>query len=758
MLILLLWWVTILVMGMVFTPLSAAVFKNFDDKGWIFSKTIGLLVSAFLMWMLNVCGILPFTGWASLLCAVIPAILCIGYHVISYKRERNIFKTVDLRLIAVEELAFLLLFASWFYIIGFKPEAYGTEKFMDFGFMNAMMRSEWMPFEDMWFSGEPVNYYYGGQFIAAFMVKLTHVTSGEGYNLMRSLVASLSFVLPGSLALQMIASKNPGRNKGYACGAGVLAGSLVAFSGNFHYIIYRIVIPFLEKIFGFDFGYQYWFPDSTRYIGYLPDTTDKTISEFPAYSTVLGDLHAHYVNLIFAVTVAAIIYAWADNSASRRGNLNQSVLDFFKDSILRPEIILAGFMTGIFRWTNFWDFPIYFVVCLMMLFFGNVKKYGENPRAYFGTTLLQGGFIFGVGVAVSLPFTLKFNQISTKIDIVTTGSPFYQLAVLWGFPVIIFLIYGACLIAGYVKAGKNVKCGNDIIERIDGNEDKGINDGTGENESSGSSEASDGKDKNKGKKTDVIVLFISSLDIADMAVFVFGICAAGLVLLPELIYVVDIYSGSYYRANTMFKLTYQAFILFGICVGYILIRGLMKKDNKKLRILSAVGAAVAVILCGYTVNGISNWFGNIFDVSQRKSSDASVFVSEYYPEDFDAVCWINENISGMHVMLEADEASYSDYCRISSVTGLPTVVGWFTHEWLWRGDSNIVRERSEDVKLIYSSDDESRVRELIKKYEVEYIYIGKLEREKYEVNDGLLQDLGKVVYSDDYTYIIKTEI
>ena len=41
----------------------------------------------------------------------------------------------------------------------------------------------------------------------------------------------------------------------------------------------------------------------------------------------------------------------------------------------------------------------------------------------------------------------------------------------------------------------------------------------------------------------------------------------GLILTPEVVYVKDIYGGDNKRFNTMFKLTYQAFVLFAIIFG-----------------------------------------------------------------------------------------------------------------------------------------------------------------------------------------------
>ena len=100
------------------------------------------------------------------------------------------------------------------------------------------------------------------------------------------------------------------------------------------------------------------------------------------------------------------------------------------------------------------------------------------------------------------------------------------------------------------------------------------------------------------------------------------------------------------------------------------------------------------------------------------------------------------------MVLEANGDSYSDYCRVSAMTGLPTVLGWYVHEWLWRGDTADLNEKSAEIQTIYTSGDREAVEELLEKYEVEYIFVGSCEREKYgeNLNEDLLRSLGEEVF------------
>ena len=82
-------------------------------------------------------------------------------------------------------------------------------------------------------------------------------------------------------------------------------------------------------------------------------------------------------------------------------------------------------------------------------------------------------------------------------------------------------------------------------------------------------------------------------------------------------------------------------------------------------------------------------------------------------------------------MLEANGDSYTGYERVSAMTGLPTILGWYVHEWLWRNDVEDLNEKSADVQTIYTSADEGQVEALLEEYEVSYIFVGSKEREKY---------------------------
>lgn len=299
------WWLMTLVLGIGFYPAAAALFPRFHDRGWMFSKVLGIVVSGFAVFALGSFGLVPFTAPV---CLITVGVLILASWIFGCFKVRVHAPEIDF--LMMEEVLFFAFFLLWTYLAGFHPEAHGTEKFMDYGFMKAMMRSTAVPAEDLWYSGSGINYYYGGQFYAVFLTKITFTDVKQTYHLMRTMVASFAFVLLFSITYHLAESRachrirKEGGNKSQIAPVlgGLLSGGAVSLAGNMHYVIYGCIRQWL----GLNES-AYWFPSSTRYIGYDPLVeNDRTIHEFPSYSFVLGDLHAHVVNVMFVLLVLGL--------------------------------------------------------------------------------------------------------------------------------------------------------------------------------------------------------------------------------------------------------------------------------------------------------------------------------------------------------------------------------------------------------------------------------------------------------------------
>ena len=582
---------------------------------------------------------------------------------------------------------------------------------MDFGFMKSMMRSTTLPAQDMWYAGKTFNYYYGGQYFAVFLTKLTGTNVEITYNLMRTMIAAFAFVLPFSLIRQMLKDRMKLKNhrEWIAEAGGILAGIGVSMSGNLHYIIYGVILRLLK------IREDYWFPDSTRYIGFDPAVEgDETIHEFPSYSFVLGDLHAHVINVFLVLLVLGILYAWIKTNKEK--------------SWKQKEIGVLGLLLGMFLFSNTWDFMIYYVVICGTLFFGNLKRYSFDSAipAAIKWSVIQWSEVLVIAVAVSLPFHLAFHNVMVQgVGLVQIHTAFYQFCVLWAFP----LLVSAPFVIGILK---NIKTFSD--KRI----------------------------KN----------FFINVEYPDLYGVVLILCAVGLIFIPEFFYVRDIYEKTAPRANTMFKLTYQAYIIFELMMAYILVsftisriktgkgiikcRGLLRCPKRQ-----ALAGIIAILLfvstCGYLCNAINHWFNGFPRKSAYQTLNATGYLENSIPDDAEAIRWLNKNVKGQPVVLEACGDSYQNYDnRVSAMTGLPTVLGWYVHEWLWRNNLEEENQRKADVETIYTSTDKNKIQELIKKYHVVYLFIGTCEYEKYgKINTDLLDSLGQVVFRKGKTLIIK---
>ena len=715
------WYLLALVLGAAFMPLTGRMFRRFEDKGWIFSKVTAIAVTGFVTWFLVAVKVLKFT---TITCVAV-TVACVLCSILLYQKEQKAgFECIPfehMKLVYVEEMLFFAFFLLWTYLAGFHPAAYGTEKFMDYGFMEAMMRSKTLPATDLWYSGGKINYYYGGQYFAVFLTKLSGTRVELTYNLMRTFVAGFAFIMPFSLVHQMVRDrlgrKNTGWKKKMPSVTGFLAGIAVSVAGNMHYVIYGCVIPWIQKAKGEEVGH-YWFPDATRYIGFNPDVDDKTIHEFPCYSFVLGDLHAHVVDIMFVLLILALLYAWMKKVRTTKLVFeNMEKKEFWKKQLLMPQLLAAAALLGMFHWTNFWDFVIYYTVTCGVILIMNIIGQEGKIKWILAVTAAQAAEIMAIATIIILPFTLQFDtsNMVQGVALAQHHSLPHQLLVLWGLPAILTLLFIISL----------------LVEKLRGT----------------------------GQKS--LYRLLKSVTLPDLFAVIMGLCAIGLVLIPELVYVRDIYENGNARANTMFKLTYQAYIMFGMTMLYSIFRLLIIGKNRILKAASVIGLILFVWTCGYFGNSAHSWFGEVWKPSQYKGLNATAFLETDFSEDVGGIRWLKEHIEDSPVVLEANGDSYSEYERVSAMTGLPTVMGWYVHEWLWRGNLADINARIADIESIYTSTDEAQVRKLLEQYDVSYVFVGSCERKKYgeKLNNDILKKLGEVVYQDEewQTYIIKVK-
>jgi uncharacterized membrane protein len=228
-----------------------------------------------------------------------------------------------------------------------------------------------------------------------------------------------------------------------------------------------------------------------------------------------------------------------------------------------------------------------------------------------------------------------------------------------------------------------------------------------------------------------------------------------LILIPEIVYAKDIYPD-HPRANTMFKLTYQASILIGLLAGALW--GKLFDMERKLPVWWrwSVVPVVIIIFLGTMIFPTQSFTTFYESFNNYRGLDGEAWMEKDMPEKYKAIQFLRENVDGKN-MIEAVGDSYTQLNAVSVFSGVPTVQGWRVHEWLWRGGYDSVATREAEVRQFYETSDIEKQKELIEKYRIGWILVGNDEREHYQIDEESLSLLGEKIWSDGETYLIKVK-
>ena len=694
------WWLVFLLIGISFFPLTWKIFNSFIDKGYLFSKILGVLFISYSIYILATFHILRFTTINILIVWVV----IVGISLFFLRHEKFGFRK-NLKIFIAEEFIFLATLIAWSYVRSLNPDIRDLEKFMDFGFINSILRAQYFPPRDMWLTPFSINYYYFGHLYTAVITKISQIPSNITFNLMLATIFAFTFSLSFSFGINLISKiKHYSTRKIFFLG--LLFGYLVALSGNLQ-TIYSLFkgynaespVPFWDLVLSLSiFPNSYWYPNATRFIYH-------TIHEFPSYSFVVADLHGHVLDIPVVITLIALLFTI-----------------FLEKKVRLTLLILISFLISIAYMTNAWDGLIYLGLLSIIIFFSDfINNNGALMRkilksivtstkyilitliAFFAFTFVFSQhfspFASGIGLNCSPEFLVRLEKLGPFLfeKGQCQHSPLWQLGILYG-----FFIY---MIAGFL-----------IFIR-----------------------------KRKTIISDYFVILISLFSIV-------------LIIIPEFFYLKDIYTG-HFRANTMFKLSYQAFIMFSFASIYILLRILTSKKTFKSNFSKIIfysyflySLILLFIVSFYPYFSVPSGYG---DLKTYKGLDGISYLKTTKPGDYDAIGWLNKNIKNQPVIAEAQGDSYTDYARISANTGLPTVLGWTVHEWLWRGSYDIPSSRFDDIRALYETDEAYTAKKIIDKYKISLIYIGAMEKEKYKVSENKFSKIGNLIYSRGGTKIYR---
>ena len=708
------------VVGLAAVPLAGLAFERLPGGGLGFAKPLGLLLVTWVVWMLA--SVTPVSYGATTI-LVVGALLAFA-GALTAARQRTLAAgplraaarddPVRVRLWLGSEIVFAVAFAAAALLVAYSPDVWGTEKPMDMAFMNASNASTSFPPHDPWMAGEELNYYYFGHLAAAIVIKVVGTAPDVGYNLALALVMALSATAVFTLAGTLWAAARPQL-------AGVRGGPVAVGATA---VVVCIVLGNLA-------GVREWLDAADPpgdYDWFAPSrVVPGTINEFPWFSFLLGDLHAHVLALPF--TFLAMAFALQIVLAGPRG-----------DAVLRgvAEALAAGLAVGVLYAVNSWSYPLTagLLAAAVMVWLRDARSAGR--RGYAITWLV---LALGASVVLVLPFWLNFNPAAEGIALVEERRPFARFL---GDFALLYGIFAGLLAAAFVARARAARR---FIRTLAWGGVAAI--------FAGSLLAT-------ADLAGVLVLALLLAVAAGAALsraldaserFLWLLVSGGLacVIVPDLVYVRDAFDGSdLYRMNTVFKLGYQAWLLLAVAAACALPWASVHMPRRAWTVWATAAAVLLLLGLVYPYAGT---YARKDGFARSPSLDGLEWLRASAPGDPPAIDWLRANTPGDAIVLEAvgDDYSAFGHGRISTFTGRATVLGWPGHELQWDHEPG---NRADDVRSLYTTDDLAQARELISRYGIDYVVHGPIERTTYG-DAGLAKwdELGERVFDRDDTTI-----
>jgi YYY domain-containing protein len=431
------WWLLWLEIAAFATvPWLAWLFRGLPDRGFGLSKLAGFLCVGLASWLLIAWGASHFTG--QLVWGVFIGLAVTGY-VTGYLRRRTLVAEArdHWRSWLAAEAVFL---AGFFAVLALRynnPDLWhhplGGEKPVEFAFLNAVARSTILPPVDPWFAGGTMNYYYMGWFLVAVPMRALRIVPEIGFNLglatYAGLAASVAFSTVHNL-VGLTARARPGARSAHWNRRAILAGiggallfmgignldaghqtierlqalNLARVEGGvpvYHWALFSDV-PFLGGLVGTLSGLWRWLFTSDPMPAFdwwrssraHPGTID--ITEFPLFSFLFGDLHAHLMAFPFfgLVIALSLAYAATANQGLRRQTWGLAAA--------------MGLALGLMRTVNTWDFPTAVLLGSAAIVTGQVLRSGRWQERWWDA-VFHLALAAGLLLVLFAPYTAHFE-------------------------------------------------------------------------------------------------------------------------------------------------------------------------------------------------------------------------------------------------------------------------------------------------------------------------------------------------------------
>jgi len=517
----------------------------------------------------------------------------------------------------------------------------------------------------------------------------------------------------------------------------------------------------------------------------------EAIDEMPIFSFILGDLHPHVLALPFVILAIGLTLSWLMWGASQSTpitNYQLLITTYF------PRLFLSAILLGGLAFLNTWDFPMYWFLMVVATLCGLGLAWGwADLLARWRVWVTLAVSVAVLSVAVYLPFYFTFQtQASGILPNLIYPTRFQQTVVMFG-PVLVgvtlFVTWlfwrgrmvwdrasglwaGGGMIVVLILAAVALTLGASFNPTLAGTVDAliapltraeatglmwgrrlvdswatlfpaaiiGVVVGLGVGllrlpvgqvpiAESATPESTD-RPWRKKRQPAAPVSTEALRSPALLMTLALLLTGALLLLGPEYVYLRDNFGT---RMNTLFKFYFQVWVLWGLAAAfgfwYLLRRAQVVGRS------IAIGLMSVSVLAGlmYTLPALSS---RANEYGGAPTLDGMVEFAQVYADDWAAIQWLNQNAPPNAVLAEGIGGAYwteGHFSRISMATGLPTVIGWPSHEDQWRGRYFVnVNEREGEIRALYQTRDWAAAENILRNYNIEYVIVSPLERNKYK--------------------------
>ena len=742
-------------------PYRLTFFHRLPDRGYAFAKVVGILLLSYGVWMGATIGVISNSRGGALL--ILLGLALVGATIWGRRRqEMGAFIGERWRYILVVEVLFAAAFFTAAWLRAFVPDVAGTEKPDEFAFLNAVLRTDQFPAYDPWLAPFSLSYYYFGYVMSGALIKITGVPAAIGFNVTLALVAALTVTAAFGVVYNLVASV---ASVGRAIAFGLVGVVLVAIIGNMVGLLELMSVQGLgpsalyewADIEGLTAGKSSteWYP--TEHFWWWRSTRVPTgfdIREFPFFSFLLGDLHPHVIVMPFTLLAMGVGFnllrlketldgrwplrnplpfllvmlilgslsffnAWsypptlallalvvfARNWSGRRGTLRRTILD--TASFVVPLTVGSIILYLPFYWTSsggLWPLAPVEAIARPGL---PLDSMITQPKHLF---LSIGNLLWlGAGLLVASLSWRWLSRLGIKVFWALLAGVLpvavWALVVIYDVGLSGFMdelqLREANLLTLALLVALVAAAGLAFVRALG----------------------------QKGEGRDGLLLAVAAVGVSVL-----------LLLGTELFFQLDHFDGP--RTNTVFKIFHHSWLFLAVGGAFALYYVSSRLDVGRLGRgirgslgqvggLTWAGVAVLLILAGLVYPLIATLDRtNGFDNPQTLDGLASA--RRFNPSEYEAVRWLNENVQGSPVILEAVRSAYNEEGgNISVRTGLPTVLQWYIHEKGYRGSDKPLEGREADVTQAYTTTSVDEARAILEKYDIEYVYIGSLERQQY---------------------------